>query len=83
MKLFNASAAAALVTTAAVITLTTAIIPGDASARPRDPRARCSFDDDDPNCENEIPGPKLNAKGEYEVEINDWKNPPKNIPGQK
>jgi len=83
MKLFSARAAAALVTTAAVITLSTAIIPGDASARPRDPRARCSFDDDDPNCEDQIRGPKLNAKGEYEVEINDWKNPPKNIPWSK
>ena len=36
--------------------------------------------DDDPQCADDVRGPKLNANGEYEVEITDWKNPPKNIP---
>ena len=73
-------AATAVIAAAAFITLGSAIMPSDASARPRDPRIRCGFEDDDPQCENDIRRTKLNANGEYELEITDWKNPPKSIP---
>ena len=29
------------------------MLTGEANARPRDPRERCAFDDDNPNCEEE------------------------------
>lgn len=47
--------------------------PAEASPRDRG-GARCDYMDDD--C-NDI---RLNSQGEYEIEIQDWKNPPKNIP---
>ena len=55
------------------------MLTGEANARPRDPRERCTFDADNPDCEEER-GVKRNEKGEYEVEITDWKEPPKSIP---
>lgn len=70
--------AAALV--ALGLTVGSVIAPTAADARPRDPRVRCGFDNDDPQCEETSGGSKRNEKGEYEVEITDWKNPPKNIP---
>ena len=70
--------AAALV--ALGLTVVSVIAPTAADARPRDPRVRCGFDNDDPQCEETSGGSKRNEKGEYEVEIIDGKNPPKNIP---
>ena len=54
--------AAALV--ALGLTVGSVIAPTAADARPRDPRVRCGFDNDDPRCEETSGGSKRNEKGD-------------------